>query len=288
MSASDWHPSRVPSDEIVRYAAAQLGPGWVLLDRPLAGGREAARYALLHPARGVALLDAGPAVRRDAADAARALLAAHGDPPVVHLGLSVLDTLDLEGVLDEAFGGAAAPADPAWVEDARRRLSPPEGKPRERAAADLSLAGLRGRAPALLGIAALLALPLALSALPRKAPAPPPPAVEAAPAPMPAALPVQPPAPPPAPAAQPAPQPPPAPVPSEPAAASRPSAKPPAKAKPQRQRRAERERPREEHRVVVRSTGKCGWILSKLRLGRSLSPREERLLLTRCTAPYRG
>ena len=154
---------------------------------------------LLHPARGVAVLDILPFETPDALDAVRGRLDAArfpaifaGDLPVVHLRLTARQVPFLPSLLDDAFAGQPAlrlPGGDAWVGVATRALLAEQRAPRVewqpardpatdgRQRSRRRVASLRRAGAVLLGLAALggvlaLVLPDAQAPLPDAAPAP--------------------------------------------------------------------------------------------------------------------
>src|SRR5688500_15134044 len=109
------HPEPEDTDVVLRRTVAEMRPGWsVLADFLLdgeAGHAARARYALVHPHFGIALLDVAPMSRtRDAVGRVRRLLDAEqfrrtfGDyPPIVHRRLPASMLPRLRTVLDRAF-----------------------------------------------------------------------------------------------------------------------------------------------------------------------------------------
>ncbi|WP_052401890.1 hypothetical protein [Muricoccus aerilatus] len=86
----------------------------------------AVRFALLHPAHGVALIDLSPEDQPEAAARFRAAYRARGAgavPPVVYLSLSEADCWRLTVLLDAAFSAGPRPGGGAWLERARALLS---------------------------------------------------------------------------------------------------------------------------------------------------------------------
>ena len=103
------------------FDPGELGQEWVILRdcRLRPSDRGSSPTILLHPARGVAVLDILPFETPDALDAVRGRLDAArfpaifaGDLPVVHLRLTARQVPFLPSLLDDAFAGAAglAPA----------------------------------------------------------------------------------------------------------------------------------------------------------------------------------
>lgn len=127
------------ADQLFGRAVSQMGPDWIVLrDVPIAQGakgreqspQERVRYALLHPRRGIVLLDVAPKRTPDAVERARRALAAAnfhaifaGHLPIVYLRLSLEDVLHLGEWVDAAFAQRQAiglHGGHAWTGLARR------------------------------------------------------------------------------------------------------------------------------------------------------------------------
>jgi hypothetical protein len=112
----------------------ELGQGWVILRdcRLRPGDRGSSPTVLIHPARGVAVLDFLPFETPDALDAVRNRLDAAcfpeifaGELPVVHLRLTPRQMLFLPALLDDTFDAQPPlrlPGGDAWVGAAKRAL----------------------------------------------------------------------------------------------------------------------------------------------------------------------
>lgn len=129
-----------PADPVFDLAMSRMGPGWVALRGVrLAGWSGDApyksvqiRYVLLHPAVGVALVDAAPDRTPDAVkrlqrvlDAARFWAIFAGHLPIVQLSLGAVELPRLAQLIDAAFAaeqGIALPGGHAWTGLARRVL----------------------------------------------------------------------------------------------------------------------------------------------------------------------
>ncbi|MBI0534699.1 hypothetical protein D9599_03830 [Roseomonas sp. KE2513] len=119
---------RSPEDEVEGFLDAwggeAISPAYLPGDA--SGPPMAVRFALLHPAHGVALIDLSPEDQPAAAARFRAAYRARGAgavPPVVYLSLSEADRWRLTVLLDAAFSAGPGPGGGAWLERARALLS---------------------------------------------------------------------------------------------------------------------------------------------------------------------
>jgi len=126
--------------QLVSHAAMQMGPNWVMLlnvsvARDVYGTPSSPSqvgFALLHPERGIALLDVAPANTlnatlrlRRALAAARFPLIFAGQPPIVYRQLTLENIPRLNDVVDAAFAGEppiSLHGGHAWTGLARRVL----------------------------------------------------------------------------------------------------------------------------------------------------------------------
>lgn len=182
LSGSSMGP--VPTQSLAEDLGQTLGPDWLQL-RDTALGGEPIDLVLLHPRRGIALLQLAPRWTVDAParlrhrlDQARFGAIFHGHLPVVHRLIQPGEAAALPRLLAEAFAGQPAldlPAGDAWLRVVHRALlnrpsAPPEAlRPAARPAGRRSLQIAGG-----LGLAGLLA---ATALLARPGPAPEPQAV---------------------------------------------------------------------------------------------------------------
>jgi hypothetical protein len=124
---------------------AELGPDWVILRdcRLRPADRGSSPSVLIHPARGIAVLDVHPFETPGAEDAVRGRLDAArfpaifaGDLPVVHLRVTPRQMPFLPALLDDAFAAQPPlrlPGGDAWVGVATRALAAEQRAPRREA-----------------------------------------------------------------------------------------------------------------------------------------------------------